>query len=76
MNERRSPFLLVNLPASLLACCKSFHPFVTVKPAGFYMIAQVAQAHYESPEQHYPLANNYSYGNNYKVLYENCPTSP
>ena len=40
------------------------------------MIAQVAQAHYESPEQHYPLANNYSYGNNYKVLYENCPTSP
>ena len=36
VNERRSPFLLVNLPASLLACCKSFHRFVKVKPAGFY----------------------------------------
>ena len=27
MNEQRSPFLLVNLPASLLSCCKSFHRF-------------------------------------------------
>ena len=41
VNERRSPFLLVNLPAFLLACCKSFHRFVTVKP-GFHMIAVIA----------------------------------
>ena len=32
MNEQRSPFLLVNLPASLLACCKSFHRFGNHSP--------------------------------------------
>ena len=30
-----------NLPVSLLACCKSFHRFVTVKP-GFHIIATIA----------------------------------
>ena len=34
---------------------------------------QVAQAHYKSPEQHYP---NYSYDNSYKTLYENYPIPP
>ena len=32
MNEQRSPFLLVNLPASLLACCKAFHRFGNHSP--------------------------------------------
>ena len=42
-----------------------------------YIKPQEAQAHYESPEQHYPtLQINYSYGNNYKMLYENYPISP
>ena len=36
------PYILrVNPPAYLLACCKSFHLFVTVKP-GFHMIASIA----------------------------------
>ena len=36
------PYILrVNPPVYLLACCKSFHRFVTVKP-GFHMIASIA----------------------------------
>ena len=36
------PYILrVNPPSYLLACCKSFHLFVTVKP-GFHMIASIA----------------------------------
>ena len=39
--------------------------------------AQVAQAYYESPEQHYPTyLINYSYDNSYKTLYESYPISP
>ena len=39
--------------------------------------AQVAQAYYESPEQHDPTQLiNYSYDNSYKTLYENYPISP
>ena len=36
-------------------------------------IAQVAQAYYESPEQHYPAQ---LIDNGYKTLYENYPVSP
>ena len=42
-----------------------------------FLIPQVAQAHYESPEQHYPTwLINYSYDNSFKTLYENYPISP
>ena len=41
------------------------------------VLTQVAQAYYESPEQHYPTQLiNYSYDNSYKTLYENYSISP
>ena len=44
---------------------------------GVALGAQVAQAYYESSEQHYPTyLINFSYDNIYKTLYENYPISP
>ena len=40
------------------------------------MSSHVAQAYYESPEQHPTYLLNYSYDNSYKTLYENYPISP
>ena len=48
-----------------------------IKTSVTYILAQVAQAYYENPQQH-PLTwlLNYSYGNKYKTLYENYLISP